>query len=739
MPDKTIKYFVYALKTGIFILPVTSLIVTGSLFFPFITGKNFFFRIMVEILFFLWVIVSSVDKNYRPKKSPLLFAVGATVFILTLATIFGENPYRSFWSNYERMEGLVGHFHLFAYFLIAASALKKPDDWKWLFYSLFGVSVIASVYGFLQLSGAFAIHQGTDRLDATFGNATYLAIYIVFHLFVIFLLFLRFKDWRFKGPLIFFAFLEFAILYYTATRGAFLGLLGGLVVFAAIISFYSSKKARYSGVGVIAAVFIFAGIFFAIKDTNFIKQSPMLSRFAELFITDKTTSEYQISRARFTIWSMALEGFKEHPILGWGPENFNLVFNKYYKPKLYRQEPWFDRSHNIIFDWLISSGILGFLAYWSIFGSAIYMILKKGVVSRMEAAGFTALFAAYSFNNLFVFDNLTSYYLFFTILAYVHYRYRTSIDNGHKYISKKPVSYNAEFGIWQYFSITFAFILIIFSLYYVNLKPILAGKQLIKAMTGARSNGDANFISDSFKKMLSYNTFGSAEAREQLSAYSTVVLQSNSFTEEVKKKTLSFAIDEMKKQTEQAPDDARYYLFLGSLYKRAGLLQNALDTLNKAKEISPQKQQIDFEISDIYLMKGELDTAFNILQKTYDLAPGYRDTVNNLAIVSILLGKTEYAEKLILDHYGEQIVPNKQFINAYAKAGNFKRVKEFWQKFIETEPANPQYYISLAATHLQLEERPEAIKALEKAIGLSPEFKEQGEFYINEIKAGRNP
>jgi putative inorganic carbon (HCO3(-)) transporter len=732
------QYFIYALKAGIFILPATALIVTGSLFFPFITGKNFFFRIVVEILFFLWIIVATIDKNYRPKKSPLLLAVTATIFILFLATIFGENVYRSFWSNYERMEGFIGHLHLFAYFLIVTSVFKKDRDWKFLFYSLLGVSAIISAYGFLQLAGKFAIHQGTDRLDATFGNAAYLAIYIVFHIFLIFLLFLRSKNNWLRGFLVFLSFFEFAVLYYTATRGAFLGFLGGIVVFAIIVSFYSSKRVRYAGIGAIAAIFIFAGLFFIEKDSNFVKQSPMLSRFAELFITDKTTSEYQISRARFTIWSMALEGFKEHPLLGWGPENFNLVFNKYYKPKLYRQEPWFDRSHNILFDWLISSGILGFLAYWSIFGSALFMILRKKVVSKIETAGFTALFAAYSFHNLFVFDNLISYYLFFTILAYIHYRYRT-LNNGHQEPKRHSAFVNTEFGIWQYLVITLSFIVIVFSLYFVNLKPILAANQLIKAMVSARTNSDADAVSENFKKVFSYNTFGNAEAREQLSAYASNVAANSAFREEVKKRTINFAIEEMKKQTENAPDDARYYLFLGSLYKRAGLLQNALDTLNKAKKFSPKKQQIDFEIADIYLIKGDLETAFDILQKTYDLAPGYRQTVNNLAIVAILSGKTDYAEKLIFDHYGERIVPNKQLVNAYAKVGNFERVKEIWQKFIEEEPGNSQYYVSLAATFVQLEERNKAIEALEKAIELNPQFKEQGEYYIKEIRAGRNP
>src|SRR3989338_949555 len=129
MSEKAISYIVYGLKAGLFVLPALSLIVAGTLFFPFITGKNFFFRIMVEIMFFLWVFIACFDKNYRPKKSSILIALAATLFFLILATIFGANPYRSFWSNYERMEGLLGHIHLFLYFLLIASVFKKERDW----------------------------------------------------------------------------------------------------------------------------------------------------------------------------------------------------------------------------------------------------------------------------------------------------------------------------------------------------------------------------------------------------------------------------------------------------------------------------------------------------------------------------------------------------------------------------------------------------------------------------------
>ncbi len=49
------KMFVYG---GILLIPAIVLIISNSLFFPFITGKNFTFRIIVEIIFAGWIILA---------------------------------------------------------------------------------------------------------------------------------------------------------------------------------------------------------------------------------------------------------------------------------------------------------------------------------------------------------------------------------------------------------------------------------------------------------------------------------------------------------------------------------------------------------------------------------------------------------------------------------------------------------------------------------------------------------
>ena len=747
MSEKSIRCLVYTIKAGLFILPILSLIVAGSLFFPFISGKNFFFRIIVEVLFFLWVFVACFDKNYRPRKSPVLIALAATLFFLTLATIFGANPYRSFWSNYERMEGLVSHIHLFAYFLVLASVFKKEKDWKCFFTSLLGVSFVLTVYGFLQYFGVLAVHQGGTRLDATLGNATYYAIFMIFHLFIISLLFYWSKNkWIRLALGVLFA-LDVLLVFLTATRGAILGLFGGAVIFALLMLFFNfkKKKVRYAALGILGALVLVLALFLLLKNTSFIQKNNALARLAGISLRETTVE------SRLTIWKMAAKGFVERPFLGWGPENFNLVFNKYFEPILYKQEPWFDRAHNIIFDWLTSSGALGLLSYLSIWLGAIYVAAKaykKKLFSPVETSLVFALFAAYAFHNLFVFDNLTSYFLFFSILGYLHFKYGETADASRVSSEEAPAEKRLdkeikEIGALSYLTITLAFVSMVFSLYFINIKPILAGRQLITTLGEMQTKGaDVNFMLGEFDKVFSYNTFGSLEAREQLGSYVGQVLSVQGISQEDKTKALSKAIEEMEKQVVVLPNDARAYVFLATLYTKAGRLNEAMLAAAKAVEFSPNKQQIRFVLADVYLSASQYDKAFEILQKAYDLDRTYDEAAKDLAIAAILADKRDLAEKLLNEPEKNWLVKfgdEGKFINAYAGAGNYEEVKKLWQIAIAKDPNNVQLHVNLAATYFQLGDRINSIKELEKAAELNPGFKQQAEYYINEIKAGRNP
>ena len=305
--SQTEKTLSWILKGGLLLTPLIPLIVTSSMFFPYITGKNFAFRILIEILAVFWVWAMAVSPRFRPKISVLTIAYAAFIGALILATVFSLSPYRSFWSSYERMEGLFGHLHLFLYFLMLGSVFIKKNDWRLFFNVSIAVSAIVTIYGFVQLSGGAVIHQGGARLDATMGNALYLAVYLLFHLFLIAIFFFQTEKLWLKGAYGALFLAEVLVLYYTASRGPLLGLILGGALFLLIFSFIGRGRMRKFAIAALLLVTLLPAVFYFVQDTRFVQSSDVLSRFVNM------TGD-QVAQGRFTIWKMALKGWQERPL-----------------------------------------------------------------------------------------------------------------------------------------------------------------------------------------------------------------------------------------------------------------------------------------------------------------------------------------------------------------------------------------------------------------------------------------
>src|SRR3989344_9111447 len=113
-----------------------------NLFFPYITGKNFVFRILIELAFLCYILLALKEPKYRPRASLIMWAVLAFVAWMAVATVLSVDPIRSFWSNFERMEGYIGLLHLFFYFFLLASLFRSERDWSVFFHTSLAASVI---------------------------------------------------------------------------------------------------------------------------------------------------------------------------------------------------------------------------------------------------------------------------------------------------------------------------------------------------------------------------------------------------------------------------------------------------------------------------------------------------------------------------------------------------------------------------------------------------------------------
>lgn len=731
MSNNHLKYVILA---GLFAVPFVPLVVSSSLFFPFITGKGFIFRLIIEIILACYIILAVRDQSYRPKFSWIMSAFVVFLGVMFLADILAVNPFKAFWSNYERMEGYFLLLHLFIYFVILGSVLKSRGMWDRLLATSLGVSVIMSIYSFLQLSGLIAINQGGVRVDGTLGNASYLGIYMVFHIFFAGLLFFRFeKRWQ-KICLAIIALLDLIVLYFTATRGAILGLIGGVLVTFLFLLFGSERGAKIRKVALIGLIslIVFAGLFAMVRNSNFVKNSKVLSRFSSLSFSEIRT------QGRYYVWPMAWKGFLDKPILGWGQEGFNFVFNKYYDPRMAdNQEPWFDRAHSTPLDWLIAGGALGLLSYLSIFFAVLFYIFKSKDenLSKNEKGIMFGLMAAYGFNNLFVFDQISSYILFFTVIAYMHaHAPETNFAPWDK-VSKKVSNW---FKTEKSKPITEAIIVILtlVIVYFVIYLPWQQNRSLL-AVLKLNNLGKIGNVED-YTKPFSISGMGFSESLEHISQTAIALAANPNASVELKQVLFNTVDQAFVKQLERTSNDARYRLFYALFLSRYGWYGRALEQLSEAQKLSPRKQQIYFEIASNALLDGKIDKAVEAAKTAYELETSNIEARIVYGLILTAAGDSK-AKEILQSLPESKIIFDDRYITVLLTAQKYDDIVSVVKKRIELDPTNLQHRITLTAAYLQSNRRIEAIQTLEELIKIEPSFKEKGEYYIKEIQAGRNP
>jgi len=736
--EKALRWIVIG---GIFAFPFVCFIVTTSLFFPYITGKNFTFRVIVEVISGAWLALALISPAYRPRRSWILAAFALFVLVMAIADAQGANPFKSFWSNFERMDGWVTLVHLLLLLVVSVSVLNTEKLWRRFWQTSLVVSVVVSLYGFLQIAGALALGEGGTgglgaRIDATFGNPIYLAVYMLFHIFIAALLWAqmrqeeRSRDW---SPLAIFygitIILDTAALLFTGTRGTSLGLIGGALLTIVLFSFTpeASKKFRRGTVAMIAVVIVAAGLLVVLRDLPVVQNVVFLNRLSTISLQDATT------KSRLLNMGIAWQGVKERPIFGWGQENYAIVFDKYYDPRMYGQEPWFDRVHDVVFDWLVAGGFLGLLSYLSIFAAALWILWRPinepgSGFSFAERSILTGLLGGYFFHNLFVFDNVTSYILFALVFAYIAWRGSVAAQ-ARTIIEQRLLPQGA-----LPFVVVFCAVLVWGAAWFVNSNAFAQNRALLSAVSPQQSGVLANLAL--FKTAIAYGSYGTQEAREQLAQGATQVATTQSADVSTKQQFFDTATQEMMLQAQASPLDARFPLFLGVLEDAFGDTKDAAASLQKAHELSPRKQSILFQVALNQTAQGNTAGALATFKQAYELDTEDREALFYYVGGLITAGQDSTADQLLAPLITTGEAADGHITAAYADRGEYGKIVTIYSAHVKAQPTDIQGYFTLAAAYIGTGDSADAIATLQAAEKVSPAAASQADSLIQQIRNG---
>ncbi len=610
---KIITFFVYL---SLF----APLIVSNKIFFPYVTPKTLFFLFCAQVIFFSYLLLNLYSSRYRPKFNLFSWALGIFLVIFALSSFFGIDFQESFWSKYERMTGLLTMLHLFGFFLVISSVFKKKEDWM----KIFGVSVfvatLISLGSILEKIGINVIGQNS-RGGFTLGNSSFLGTYLLFNFFFALYLFFqtnpdKFYSNRFKV----FNFLSLLssgliglTLWFSEARAALLFTIGGaFLIFLLWMSFSKKKILKYAGI-FLMSVLVLAGLsvsFLSFYDTSLIEDE-LADKFGDSAI-----------RSRFATWEMVPKALKERPLLGWGPGNFGIIFTEYFSPKFFTEEYgddiWYDKAHNVVFDTLADSGILGLLSYLLIFVSLFYVLWRsyfKNKVDFWTLSVFSALPIAYLIQDLTVFDMISSYAMLFLVFGFVGS------------INEKE---NSPEENKDYSSKSFLVVLIVlaffFSFFFSLWQPARKGNMAIKAISETPfSDKKLSY----YEKSINLSPLEQDQTREFF-ADSTIKFSQHENISQVPvenvKREFDFVTEEIKKSLERNPLNYKLTLKLGKIYNAYFPFDNskideAEKYFEKAIELSPNNQQGYWNLAQTKLFKKEVKEALALTKKAVELEP----------------------------------------------------------------------------------------------------------------------
>jgi len=675
-------------KTLLYVVPFLALIFVEGLYFPFVVTRTVFFRLLMQICLSLYLLLLALNfKKYRPRFNVGIALVIVFFLVHLAAAVFGYDFYKSFWSDFERMEGAVSLIYLAIYLFLLQIFLRERKDWFFYVRLILISSVLVSLYGLAQKFNILPVFEsGIGRVTSTIGNAAFLAGYLLIAIGLG--IYYYFNEARKNYKYLFLAAtgLNLIVLLLTSTRGAILGLAAGVLVFLILNVIFLSGKVRRNSLVILLAVAIAFSAFYLFRSNFAGSKIEFINRMATISLSDGSVNN------RLVVWRMALRDFKFHPMLGIGMENFEVIYNKYYTPDI--SENWFDRTHNIYLDQLMAGGVIGLAAYLAILFYLFYFLYKNRREDYYKFAVLFSLLTAYAIHNFFVFDTLNTSFLYFFLIGLIGFREIGAVENG-KIGEPNNKAFNRLFIV-----LIIVNIFVFYQLVYLPLKinrAVYVGYYYVIADT-FRSY-------ESFKEALNYK-LGSVEAAVQLNKMFDVLETQGSANAQIKENYYKLDREKLKFASVNYPLDIKTKMYLGQLilnnYQDIKELDEAEGLFLESKKLSPGRVEPYYLLYNLYAKRGEKARARAVLEDLVSQLPWYGGA--KIMLLSDLYKEDPgRAEKLFQGGAGQIGYTDfgglNKIITYLLDQKRYAEVVPYYNDLIAFEPTRYDYRLDLAKVY----------------------------------------
>lgn len=611
-------------------------------FFPFIFGKGILLMAGLTILVSLiFIFCPRTLLNFRP--SWVTVSLGAFLLLLLITSLTSQNPYRSFWGSFERMDGFFQHLHYAALALLGAILLGASARRRHIWIGLITVGVAVSFYALGQKLGLLPHYgYGTVRVISLIGNPIFLGAFLAPLILIAAAIFWE-ERWRGWGPWMLLAIVILLGGFLSAaSRGPILGILSGAGVLALGIHIQKRKipfkKIKPWLIGGALGLVVLAWILVA---------SGLLGSLA---------SRDPAAQNRIFMWQIALEALKEKPVLGWGLDNYNYAVDKFFNPGFYREpqsETWFDHPHNVFLGYAVAGGVPLLFFYSALILVSAWFLLRRGGLFNW---GVLAALVGHSVQNVFGIESPSTFFIFYLMVSQAHWAEL-------EYRKIKPQRRLSGLSSGQKVTLAGTGVLIMVLFGWLHISSWKAGRAFQSGMlmselarpVQARQFYDKAFISP-FGHYDIYDRIGSLA----IDVSSRVVPASASEEQksEYKKntvRTLADAFVYLDQSTQIWPNLSRHYIIKGllinklyQLTKEPQLIKFGKEAFRKAQEISPARPQIYLNLAQLYALENNFKQAAALVQKAIELSPSVAHSYATLGLILKEAGDEEAANKAFL-------------------------------------------------------------------------------------------
>ena len=476
--------------------------------------------------------------------------------------------------------------------------------------------------------------------------------------------------------------LSYICIFYTQSRGGFLGFAVGLVLFILLVPREYLLK-NIKKLSILAAVIVLVSAWVIMTPGN----SPFDRFSQEISVQSVPEPQSQAAPApkgktkvelagaagsRGETWKSAFRIIADNPVFGIGPEVLKMAFPRY-ETELFRFKETFhvkqDRCHNETFDVAVTKGLVGFFLYWGLLFYIFYLGIKKwkkvGIEGELMIAALLSSMASYIVQNQFSFGVVA-----ITSLFWIMWAMTANVD------VEDIKEAEGEIG-WD-------------DIPWLPVAGIIIAALLLLYLSTIQFRADL-----AFKAGKGYSDAGNSQE----------------------------ALRHFENSVKILPFEGGAVTHYGIAALNSGQYDRALKIFENGMRVDPLNADNFYITSRVYLMKADWNTAIAFAEKALKIDPYYAEAHITLANAYERLGQNDLARA----HYQEAARINPQLSEPKVKRawqlinnGQIDEAFKLFQELMLSEPRNPSVHNGLGAIYLKRGERGRAREEFEQALSLNP-------------------